>query len=187
MAEYSADDQLVAAIVEDRNDAIREFEQLFGPRIQAFARKRRIPSNDRDDVVQDVLADALRQIQRGRFRGEAALSTWVHQIMNGKVADYWRKQGKATVLQLQDLAENHDSLVTTNNPDVVAAVQQALGRLSTDDQLLLRLHEQEQYTLAEMCPILRVRKSAVAERLARARKRFRQAFAGAEAIIVRSD
>ena len=105
------------------------------------------------------------------------MSTWVHHIMNGKVADYWRKQGKAQMLRLEDLAEDHDSLIVTSNPDAVVAVQQALGCLSTDDQLLLRLHEQEQYTLAEICPIFRLRKSAVAERLARARTRFRQALA----------
>lgn len=43
-------------------------------------------------MAQEVLADAIRQIQAGDFRERAALSTWLHTIMNGKVADYWRKR-----------------------------------------------------------------------------------------------
>jgi RNA polymerase sigma factor (sigma-70 family) len=127
-------------------------------------------------VVQEVLADAIRQIESGAFKESAALGTWIHTIMNGKVADYWRKRGDATLVPLAAIAESHQSLVAGENRVEVIAVRQALSRLPALDQLLLLLHEQEGYTLEEIGPMVHLRKSAVAERLARARERYRQAL-----------
>jgi RNA polymerase sigma factor (sigma-70 family) len=159
----------------------RRSVRIVGPwsgSLRILVSRFRIPSQDRPDVVQDVLTDATRQLRQGHFREAAALATWVHRIALGKVADYWRKLGRARLIRLDDVADSHEVLVATGNPDAVVAVNQALSCLSTEDQLLLVLQEQQGYTLQEISPIIGLRKSAVAARLARAREQFRLAILG---------
>jgi RNA polymerase sigma-70 factor, ECF subfamily len=167
------DHDLAHVIQAGREDAVSEFTSRFRPRIEAVVRNRGVPSRDRDDVVQDILSDAIRQLQQGRFREAAALSTWVYRIALGKTVDYWRKPRPTALLPLEDIKRGDEALIATRNEDAVLAVRQALGRLSAEDRLILHLHEQQGYTLEEMTVFFRLKKSALAERLAHARERFR--------------
>jgi RNA polymerase sigma-70 factor (ECF subfamily) len=170
-----SDEELVAAIRTGDNDAAVRFERRFSERIQALARKQQVPADDCGDIVQNVLADALRQIRQGTFRGAAALSTWLYPIINGKLADYWRTKRGPPTTSLETLRDR-DHQVVASNPTDVLAVQQALVRLPSEEHLLLWMHEAEGYTLEEIGPLIGLRKSAVAERLARARQHFRSAI-----------
>lgn len=170
-----SDDELVAALRADDSDACFRFERRFRERIEALARKQRVPADDCGDIVQNVLADALRQIRQGKFRGAAALSTWLYPIINGKLADYWRTKRGPPTTSLETVTDRDHQLVAINRDDVLA-VQQALARLPTDEHLLLWMHEAEGYTLEEIGVLIGLRKSAVAERLVRARQHFRAAI-----------
>lgn len=177
------DSDLARAIQAGHEDQVRVFASRFQGRIEAIVRRRGVPSRDRDDVVQDILADAVRQLHQGRFRGESVLGTWVYRIALGKIADYWRKHRPLGLVGLDEVEEGHEALVATGNQDAILAVRQALDRLSAEDRLLLQLHEQYGYTLDEMAPLFRLKKSAVAERVARARDRFRSQILGCGKII----
>ena len=170
-----SDDDLVAAIRAGDNDAAVRFERRFRERIEALARKQRVPVHDCGDIVQNVLAAALRQIHQGTFRGTAALSTWLYPIIKGKLADYWRTKRGPPTTSLETVTDRDHQLVATNRDDVLA-VQEALARLPADEHLLLWMHEAEGYTLKEIGPLIGLRKSAVAERLAHARRHFRAAI-----------
>jgi len=169
------DAQIVAAIRLKEDSGIRALEQRFRSRIEAFARKRRVPVQDCPDIAQEVVADAVRQIQAGSYREAASLGTWIHRIMIGKVADYWRKNNRGQVVALEDVPNDH-ALMTHANEDDVVAVRKALAQLAPADQLLLVWHDQQGYTLEEIGKLIGRRKSAVAERLAKARDQFRQAI-----------
>lgn len=170
------DEELAHAIAGGDEAAASRFDQMFRAKVEAFARKRNVPTPDCPDVTQEVLADALRQLRLGKFRGEASLATWLHPIIKGGIANYFRKRRGPEIVSLQDLADDHPSLVTTGNNPAVLGVRQALSRLSTGDQFLLLLYHQRGLTLEEVGSMVGLRKSAVAERLKAARERFRTAL-----------
>jgi RNA polymerase sigma factor (sigma-70 family) len=167
------DEELARAVTGGDEAAASCFDQMFRARIEAFARKRNVPTSDCADVAQEVLADALRQLRQSKFRGEASLATWLHPIIKGGIANYFRKRRGPEAVSLQDLPDDHRSLVVPGNTPAVLVVRQALSRLSTADQFLLLLYYQQGRTLEEIGPMVGLRKSAVAEHLKAARERFR--------------
>lgn len=171
------DAALVEAICAGDDDAAAVFCRRFRPRVLALVRGRRIPSQDCDAVIQDVLATALDQIGRQRFRGDSRLGTWLYAIATGKVADYWRAAVPAKqFVQLDQVPAVSTRIRVECHPDDMIAVQDVLKRLPPEDRLVLWLHDAEGATLEEIGRRIGRRKSAVAERLAHARERFRLAF-----------
>ena len=51
-----------------------------------------IPTEDADDVTQEVFITLVRKIST--FRGTAKFSTWLYTITNRKIADYYRRNSK---------------------------------------------------------------------------------------------
>ncbi|HLG56872.1 MAG TPA: sigma-70 family RNA polymerase sigma factor [Vicinamibacterales bacterium] len=172
----TGDDDLVARIRAGDEDAASLFDERFRARIERIARHRGVPSADCPDIAQLVLTDAIRQIQGGLFRGAASLTTWLYPIISGKIADYRRRQPRAELVPLESLASDNAALLTKPSSDDVVWVRQALARLSAEEQLLLFLHDRQRHTLQEIGRLLRLKKSAVGERLAHAREHFRQAL-----------
>jgi RNA polymerase sigma factor (sigma-70 family) len=171
------DEALARAIASGDELAASRFDQTFRARIEAIARKRKVPGSDCADVAQDVLADALRQLRQGKFRGEASLATWLHPILHGGIANYFRRRHGPKTVSLDDLADvDNRSLVATGDRHAVLAVQQALSQLSPADQFLLVLYYQQGWTLEEIGPMVGLRKSAVAEHVKAACERFRVAL-----------
>jgi RNA polymerase sigma-70 factor (ECF subfamily) len=169
------DRELVLRISSGDTAAEEAFHYRFNAKILVFAARRRVPAQDCEDIAQEVLLSAVTQIRAGRFRGESTLATWVHQIMKGKVADFFRRRRSAQLVPLSEVAEeSHAALIARRTDESVAAVNQALSRLSAEDQMLLLLHEQRRYTLEEIGRAWRLGKSTIAERLAGARERFKR-------------
>jgi RNA polymerase sigma factor (sigma-70 family) len=165
---------LVRAIADGDEQAESAFDRMFRAKVETFVCRRRVPGRDCSDVVQDILTDALRQLRQGKFRGDARLSTWLHAIINGGVTNYFRKHGGPEFVSLDDLvAGDHRSLIANQDSHTVLAVREALSRLPTEDDFLLRLYHQQGWTLEEIGPMVGLRKSAVGERLKAAEERFR--------------
>jgi DNA-directed RNA polymerase specialized sigma24 family protein len=101
----------------------------------------------------------------------------VYTIANGKAMDYWRAAAPAVRLVFYDSVR---TAMTERGVDYqqdhILAVQQALARLAPDDRFVLWLHDAEGATLEEIGRRIGRKRSAVAERLAHARERFRVAF-----------
>ena len=174
----SEDDDLVAGILADNEGAFQAFDHRFRTRIEAIARRRNLSAADCKDLAQEALSDAFRAIRRGQFRGQSTLGTWVHAITAAKIADYWRKNPPRQTVEWTSVSDREMGLVETHDPASALAVRQALARLSAEDQLVLVLHEQQEYTLEEIGRLIGRRKSAVSERLQQARNRFRLALQG---------
>lgn len=170
------DQELAAAIRAGDESAACEFCARFQSLIAGIARRRRVPVHDCDDVAQDVLAQAIHQIRLGQFRGTASLSTWLHHIIRGKIADYLRRARKREALSLDCLTTHELRWVESFSPEDILWVRQTLEQLSTEDQFILRLHDFEELTLEEIGPLIALKKSAVDVRLQHARANFRRAL-----------
>jgi RNA polymerase sigma-70 factor (ECF subfamily) len=173
----SGETALVEAIRAGDDRAATAFCELFAPRVRSVLGRRGVVSQDVEPLVQEILFTALEQLRTGRFRLEARLGTWLFTIVNGKAVDYWRRSAPTRRdVSLDGVTIEPSSATLASRQDDVLAVKEALGRLAPEDRLVLWLHDAEGATLEEIGRRIRRKKSAVAERLAHARERFRLAF-----------
>jgi RNA polymerase sigma-70 factor (ECF subfamily) len=87
----------------------------------------RIPSQDVEDVTQEVFISALKSL--GSFRGAARFSTWLRTLADRRIADYYRRRREVDAPVVLDPADIDQ--IAVRQPD------QADG-ISLDQQLALQ-------------------------------------------------
>lgn len=85
------DEEIAFAVVRGDDGSADKFVEHFGALISAYVARFNVPAADRQDICQEILIDALRQLRAKRFKGRAGISTWLFRISVGKTADYWRR------------------------------------------------------------------------------------------------
>lgn len=170
------DPELATAIIRRDPVAEKRFDDRFRGWIDGIARKVGVPEADRPDVVQEALFEAIRQLRQGTFQQRSALSSWVYRIAWGKAVDHQRRQQRARLVAVDEIAVSDKALVTTPNMEQVLAVKRALDLLPTDGRVLLLASDRDQLTLKELGHILGESTSTVWDRLQRARADFRRAL-----------
>lgn len=75
--------------------AQRSFVDRFSPLVYSLCTRSGLPTQEAEDVCQDVLLDAFRSLPR--FRGESRLSTWVYVLARRRLADYFRSPQRRDV------------------------------------------------------------------------------------------
>ena len=78
MRHPQAERDLIARMQAGDGTAVAELDSSYGPRIQQLAFRYLKNWEDAEEVTQDVLLKVHRKI--GAFRGDAALSSWIHRI-----------------------------------------------------------------------------------------------------------
>jgi RNA polymerase sigma-70 factor (ECF subfamily) len=119
------------------------------------------------------LLSAFRAAQR--FRGDSAVTTWLHRIVVNACLDRARRrQARPTVplpetetaaLAARGLPAPHDS-------DTAMTVWAALAQLPPDQRVALVLLDMQGYTVAEIAEMLGVAEGTVKSRCARGRARL---------------
>lgn len=191
----------MAATEEDRtlSDAVRSgdtaacelFDAKYRHRIEWIARCRGVREQDCADIAQEAIAAAFGQIQRGLFRGDSGLGTWLEAIVHGKVTDYMRSPGKGPIPS-QTSESNRDggncnlavmeelALSIRPKPELVLAVRELLRRLPPHHRVILTLNKVGGYTIAEISRRLRWPSGTVGRVLAEAQERFRKSYLQSE-------
>lgn len=170
----------------------RAFEAFFNdyfPRLYRFARAR-LP-DDREairDVVQATLIKAVRGI--GRYRGEAALFTWLCAICRNEIVD-WRRRNAAYhahVVLAEDEPAIRAAIETLAAPEgsgpqhahqrfeAARRVQVALDHLPPRYGDALEWKYIEGRTVREIAGRLAISVEAAQSLLARARRAFEEAY-----------
>lgn len=72
------DRQLIRRLQSGDEEAVRQLEDRYGHRIFQMALRHMKNREDAEEVTQDVLLKVYRKIDR--FRGDAALSSWIYRI-----------------------------------------------------------------------------------------------------------
>lgn len=174
---YSEDLAMVASIVSGNEAAADEFARKFSERFEWIARRKGVPTQDCQDVVQEAMLTALSQMQRGMFRGESKLGSWLVQIIHGKVMDYWRGRPGASVIAMDAPGEAHDFVETIPAPmadyELVACVHETLKTLPRQHRVILLLKRTEGFTLEEISHILEMTTGQVSGKLYAAEEMFR--------------
>lgn len=138
-----------------------------------------------DDLARDFTQETfIRAFQRlAEFRGESALSTWLHTIATTVSLNGLRRvrrigQRETTI----EHAESLGSEVRRADPDLRDALQVAIGRLPEGYRTVFLMHDVEGYTHEEIGAALGIQSGTSKAQLFRARGRLREwlaPFAGA--------
>jgi RNA polymerase sigma-70 factor (ECF subfamily) len=138
------------------------------------------PAGDTEDLLHEVFLVVKRRLSE--FRGEAALSTWLHAITTRVVLAERRKRRVRRFL----LGRERPQLVERRAPDTPEEELQGrelgrllyelLERLPERDRTLLILHELEGLRGSELATVAGLSEKAVWVALHRARTRLRAAY-----------
>jgi RNA polymerase sigma-70 factor, ECF subfamily len=119
------------------------------------------------DALQDALLSACRAA--GNFRGDAAVTTWLHRIVVNACLDRLRRRQARNTVPLPEL----EAIPAPDaDQDTRVVVQAALAKLPADQRAALVLTDLEGYPVSEAARLLEVPEGTVKSRCARGRARL---------------
>lgn len=167
--------------------ALEEFVRAELPRVYNLCTRLCLTPVEAEDLCEDVFVRAIRFIRQ--FKGEAALSTWLHRI----TLNTWKNQVR---YEKRRLFSAHVSISSDTNdrshpaleiPDPQAlpeqaaereerrtAILKALNLLKPEDKAIIVLRDIEEKTYEEISDIMKINLGTVKSKLSRARDHLRE-------------
>jgi RNA polymerase sigma-70 factor (ECF subfamily) len=163
--------------VEGDPEAFGEIVRRHRDRLWAVALRTLGDREEAADAVQDALVSAYRAAHT--FRGQSAVTTWLHRITVNACLDRTRKAASRKTAPVDDterlelLLEPHESAsAPAERKDVHRQLIEALGTLPPEQRAALVLVDMQGYPVAEAARILEVPTGTVKSRCARGRARL---------------
>ena len=116
------------------------------------------------DSLQDAFIAAFRRADS--FRGDSAVTTWLHRIVVNASLDRLRRRKPTAPLPEYVLADKHDAHAST---EVRIDVRNALAELPEGQRMALVLIDMQGLSVAEAAEILEVAEGTIKSRCARGR------------------
>lgn len=176
-----SDSELLRAHVEGDAEAFGELFSRHRDRLWAVALRTMGNPEDAADGLQDGMIAAFRRA--GSFRGEAAVTTWLHRVVVNACLDRLRAAKIRRLEAMPDDVDDRGTLVATaehdDEPDAAAEVAErrrrvldALATLPPDQRAALVLVDMEGYPVAEVAVMLGCAEGTVKSRCSRGRARL---------------
>jgi RNA polymerase sigma-70 factor (ECF subfamily) len=147
--------------------AFTELVRRHQDRLWAVALRTLGDREEAADALQDALISAYRSA--GRFRGDSAVTTWLHRIVVNACLDRVRRRQARPTVPLLDATQVP---VAPVDSDTALDVRAALRRLPVDQRAALILIDVQGYSVAEAAAILEIAEGTVKSRCARGRARL---------------
>lgn len=172
-----SDSDLLARHVAGEPDAFGELVRRHRDRLWAVALRTLGDREEAADAVQDALISAFRAAHT--FRGQSAVTTWLHRITVNACLDRVRKAASRKTAPVDDperldrLMEPHESAeAPAERQDLQRELLAALATLPAEQRAALVLVDMQGYPVAEAARILDVPVGTVKSRCARGRARL---------------
>ncbi|MDX2849023.1 RNA polymerase sigma factor SigM [Actinacidiphila glaucinigra] len=172
-----SDSDLLARHVAGDPNAFGELVRRHRDRLWAVALRTLGDREEAADAVQDALVSAFRSAHT--FRGQSAVTTWLHRITVNACLDRARKAASrrtATVTdekQFEELLEPHESAAApAERGELHRELLRALATLPVEQRAALVLVDMQGYPVAEAAAVLDVPAGTVKSRCARGRARL---------------
>ncbi len=183
------DAELLAAHTQGDPDAFTELVRRHRDRLWAVALRTLGDREEAADALQDALVSAFRRADT--FRGDSAVTTWLHRIVVNAALDRVRRRTARPADPLPD-SDHEVPHARTPDPAEYAAtrtdVAAALARLPVEQRAALVLVDMQGYSVDDAAAILGVAPGTVKSRAARGRARLAPILApGRRNRMVRSD
>ncbi|GAA2159269.1 RNA polymerase ECF family sigma subunit [Humibacillus xanthopallidus] len=159
-----SDAELLQLHVEGHATAFGEIFRRHKDRMWAVALRTVRDPELAADCVQDAFIAAFRRA--GSFRGEAAVTTWLHRIVVNACLDRLRRRRPTSELPEFELADRHDDHAST---EVRLDIEEALAKLPEGQRAALVLVDMHAVPVAEAAAILGVAEGTIKSRCARGR------------------
>ncbi len=173
----SPDAELLRAHVEGDPEAFAELVRRHRDRLWAVALRTVGDREEAADAVQDALLSAHRAA--ARFRGDSAVTTWLHRIVVNACLDRIRRRQAHATVPLPDGSRASDDGPAAPEPaapatdhDTALVVREALAALPVEQRAALVLVDVQGYPVAEVALMLGVAEGTVKSRCARGRARL---------------
>jgi len=171
------DEELLRRHVDGDPDAFGVLFQRHRDRLWAVAIRTLGDPEEAADALQDAMIAAFRRASS--FRGDSAVTTWLHRIVVNAALDRMRRRASRPTAGGQD-EDVLDALATSGRPlsdpsgtsDTAMDVRAALRRLVPDQQAALVLVDMLGYSIADAADVLGVSEGTVKSRAARGRARL---------------
>ena len=165
--------------------AARELVEHLFPLVIRIVRSHLPRRVAEEDLAQEVFLKMFSRL--AQYHGAVPFTHWVSRIAVTTCIDHLRAQKRRPEFRWADLSESEADVldaVLTNERDVPAndalaateLVQKLLGQLKPDDQLVLRLLDLEQKTIAEIAALTGWNQSLIKVRAFRARRKLQKLF-----------
>lgn len=129
------------------------------------------------EAVQEGFVSAFRRA--GSYRGDAAVTTWLHRIVVNACIDLTRKVRPTSELTDEVIASVPPAADATGKVDTRLAVHEALTRLSDEHRVALVLVDMHGLPVAEAAQILDIPTGTVKSRCSRGREALGKILAAA--------
>jgi RNA polymerase sigma-70 factor (ECF subfamily) len=172
------DEALLRAHAEGDPDAFAVLFRRHRDRLWAVALRTMGDREDAADALQDALLSAHRAAPR--FRGDSAVTTWLHRIVVNACLDRIRRRQAHPTVPLPDGGPGRDPdrpggvepAAPIIDHDTALVVRQALAKLPAEQRAALVLVDLQGYPVAEVALILGVAEGTIKSRCARGRARL---------------
>jgi RNA polymerase sigma-70 factor (ECF subfamily) len=185
-AAWTSESEWITRLQAGDDQAFEELVLRYGARLFAVARHLLPRGEDAQDAVQEAFLAACRSIRS--FRGECALSTWLHRIALNAALMKLRAARRHPEAPIEDLLPAFDTQGRHAAPivgwqrtpeeamlqsETRERVRDAIDRLPLAYRTVLLLRDIEELSTQETAAILEVSENAVKIRLHRARMALR--------------
>ena len=166
-----SDRELLARHSAGDPDAFGELVRRHRDRLWRVALRTLGNPDDAADAVQDALVSAFRAA--GGYRGEAAVTTWLHRIVVNACLDLARRRTARPTTPLADSpALDLPAADMLGRRETGAEILAALRELPTEQAAAIVLVDVEGYPVADVAEMLDVPTGTVKSRCARGRARL---------------
>lgn len=181
----TSDEQLLAAHVAGDPDAFTELVRRHRDRLYAVALRTTNDPEEAADALQDALISAYRRA--GSFRGEAAVTTWLHRIVVNACLDRMRRRRIRPTVPIPDddpdtgYGELRDPRDDIDRLELRHEIDKALAALPVDQRAAIVLVDVEGLPVADAAEVLGVPEGTIKSRCSRGRARLALALGGLRA------
>ena len=164
--------ELIARVVGGDRSAARELYDAHAPRVFRLVFRLTGEEELARELTQETFVRAFDQL--ARFRGDAALSTWLHRVTINVVSNAMRKvkRFRARETDLDD-ASHVASETRHADPDLRDKLHRAIDELPEIYRITLVMHDVEGYTHEEIANVLGIAEGTCKSRLSVARAQVR--------------
>jgi len=170
-----ADGELLQRHADGDSDAFGELVRRHRDRLWAVALRTLGEPEEAADALQDALLSAFRAARSsgGAYRGDAAVTTWLHRIVVNACLDRIRRRRARPTVPLPD--DEHGVPVARDvveERDVALAVTAALATLPVEQRAALVLVDLQGFSVEAAAEVLGVAVGTVKSRCSRGRTRL---------------
>ena len=171
-----SDAELLRAHVDGDPAAFAELVRRHRDRLWALAVRTIGDREEAADAIQDALLSAHRAA--ARFRGDSAVTTWLHRIVVNACLDRMRRRQAHPTVPLPDGQHSDDGphgrepAAPVQDHDTALVVRDALAGLPVEQRAAIVLVDVQGYAVAEAAEILGVAEGTIKSRCARGRARM---------------